>query len=122
MSIDPGREPIKHLSHSLLIIGMLFVSSCMSITWDITLKPEINVASTDIGKGRAVRLKTVDERASPVMGKHHDPLALSFGGYAIYTSKGAREVVETALLDGLDRKSTRLNSSHIQKSRMPSSA
>ena len=28
----------------------------------------------------------------------------------------------TALLFGLDRKSTRLNSSHIQKSRMPSSA
>ena len=77
----------------------------MSFTWDITLKPEINVASTDIGKGRAVRLKTVDERASPVIGKHHDTKAfLNFGGYAIYTSKGAREVVETALLDGFKRK------------------
>ena len=33
-----------------------------------------------------------------------------------------RAVIETAYAAGLDRKSTRLNSSHIQKSRMPSSA
>ena len=31
-------------------------------------------------------------------------------------------VMGQTLLKGLDRKSTRLNSSHIQKSRMPSSA
>ena len=32
------------------------------------------------------------------------------------------QVEESAMQDAIDRKSTRLNSSHIQKSRMPSSA
>ena len=35
---------------------------------------------------------------------------------------GQRSQAEAARLLDLDRKSTRLNSSHIQKSRMPSSA
>ena len=34
----------------------------------------------------------------------------------------ARRERELALADGLDRKSTRLNSSHLKLSRMPSSA
>ena len=38
----------------------------------------------------------------------------------VYELKKARE--RGHVLEGLDRKSTRLNSSHIQKSRMPSSA
>ena len=33
-----------------------------------------------------------------------------------------RKVAKTARIDGLDRKSTRLNSSHVKRSRMPSSA
>ena len=35
---------------------------------------------------------------------------------------GSSDETWTTLRDALDRKSTRLNSSHIQKSRMPSSA
>ena len=44
--------------------------------------------------------------------KPHDPVLLYYVG-TCYLSAGH---------NGLDRKSTRLNSSHIQKSRMPSSA
>ena len=40
----------------------------------------------------------------------------------ILYSEAVREFKKRFLLTVLDRKSTRLNSSHIQKSRMPSSA
>ena len=36
--------------------------------------------------------------------------------------RGAFSLIELLIVIGIDRKSTRLNSSHIQKSRMPSSA
>ena len=42
--------------------------------------------------------------------------------YEIHFLKFSNEVKEDSSLDYADRKSTRLNSSHIQKSRMPSSA
>ena len=55
--------------------------------------------------------------------------ALQAGADAVYVglkgwSRGGAkgELTSAELLDVLDRKSTRLNSSHIQKSRMPSSA
>ena len=43
----------------------------------------------------------------------------------LYAERAVREGAESVTLwdiDAIDRKSTRLNSSHIQKSRMPSSA
>ena len=40
----------------------------------------------------------------------------------IFTAKKIKQMQVGQLLLVLDRKSTRLNSSHIQKSRMPSSA
>ena len=40
----------------------------------------------------------------------------------MYGEGGAEEVVGAALNDAIDRKSTRLNSSHERRSRMPSSA
>ena len=43
-------------------------------------------------------------------------------GEALTSFSGLPLVIETCEALGLDRKSTRLNSSHIQKSRMPSSA
>ena len=43
--------------------------------------------------------------------------ALAYQGYNV-----ALNIVKMAVYDPSDRKSTRLNSSHIQKSRMPSSA
>ena len=52
--------------------------------------------------------------------------ALQMGGRALMRGLGARGLAGSGLapfkLGELDRKSTRLNSSHIQKSRMPSSA
>ena len=47
-----------------------------------------------------------------------DALLAALAGYASF--RGLTKLVST--VGGLDRKSTRLNSSHIQKSRMPSSA
>ena len=47
---------------------------------------------------------------------------LMFGGAYLGQAVGGSGVLFLAPLIGLDRKSTRLNSSHIQKSRMPSSA
>ena len=42
--------------------------------------------------------------------------------FAASIAKGAEFLDRLLEEDGVDRKSTRLNSSHIQKSRMPSSA
>ena len=49
-----------------------------------------------------------------------NPLGESTGGGDIFGATGG--VMEAALRCALDRKSTRLNSSHIPLSRMPSSA
>ena len=42
--------------------------------------------------------------------------------YCLMSPSGSGKTTLLRILMGLDRKSTRLNSSHIQKSRMPSSA
>ena len=42
--------------------------------------------------------------------------------YSILTNEYCYKFVDQKKIQNLDRKSTRLNSSHIQKSRMPSSA
>ena len=47
---------------------------------------------------------------------------LRFNGYAVYANKRTNKRGETFTKYRLDRKSTRLNSSHIPLSRMPSSA
>ena len=86
-----------------LMIAMLFVGSCAAIHQEVTLKLDVNVASTDIGKGRAVKLRTVDERTSAVIGSR----GLK-GGVAssaeITSSQDVTAVVQTAVLDGLKRK------------------
>ena len=52
-----------------------------------------------------------------------DKIAISIGPLSgRVTAKQINDAVQDALASGIDRKSTRLNSSHIQKSRMPSSA
>ena len=57
--------------------------------------------------------------------------SLRFAGFEVVTAGNGREALEKAHAENpdlivldvmIDRKSTRLNSSHIQKSRMPSSA
>ena len=52
------------------------------------------------------------------------PLAIGVypGAPMVDSEEELKHKVEEVLAPGLDRKSTRLNSSHIQKSRMPSSA
>ena len=47
---------------------------------------------------------------------------LSENKYPVLPLEGLGEKADLAIVIGGDRKSTRLNSSHIQKSRMPSSA
>ena len=49
-----------------------------------------------------------------------EPFMQEFPGR--FVNVGVAEQNLTGIATGLDRKSTRLNSSHIQKSRMPSSA
>ena len=89
-----------------LIVAMPLVCSCAVIHQEITLKPDVNVASTDIGKGRAVKLKTVDERTSAVIGSR----GLKGGPASsaeITSSQDVLAVVQTSLLDGLTRKGFR---------------
>jgi len=86
-----------------LIIAMVLVSSCALIHQEVTLKPDVNVASTDIGKGRAIKLKTVDERTSAVIGSR----GMKGGPAAsaeITSTQDVLTVIQTALLDGLKRK------------------
>ena len=85
-----------------LIITMALVCSCAVIHQEVTLKPEAHVASTDIGKGRAIQLKTVDERTSTVI----DSRGLKGGAASsaeITSSQDVLAVVQTSLLDGLRR-------------------
>ena len=57
-------------------------------------------------------------------------LLVGWGGFNYYVNKRLKEFSAVGMGEGdslnayvrIDRKSTRLNSSHIQKSRMPSSA
>ena len=51
----------------------------------------------------------------------HSPIAIVGGGTGMVGDPSGKSA-ERPLLSPQDRKSTRLNSSHIQKSRMPSSA
>ena len=62
------------------------------------------------------------KRVNDVPPKERD-IAMVFQNYALYPHMTVRENMAFSLaLAKIDRKSTRLNSSHIQKSRMPSSA
>lgn len=86
-----------------LIIMMALVSSCAVIHQEVTLNPDVNVASTDIGKGRPIQLKTVDERTSTVIGSR----GVKGGAAAsaeITNSQGVLAVIQRSLLDGLRRK------------------
>ena len=52
----------------------------------------------------------------------HGPNGDSIGGVDVGSNKFRRATSDEDVMNVIDRKSTRLNSSHIQKSRMPSSA
>ena len=74
-----------------------------------------------------VRLRRMDEGDVPALfAMYSNPeTALYLSRPALTDKAQAEEMIAKALAgyaDGRDRKSTRLNSSHIQKSRMPSSA
>ncbi|HEY2987284.1 MAG TPA: YajG family lipoprotein [Candidatus Binatia bacterium] len=89
-----------------LMVAPLLVCSCAFVHQEVTLKPEVNVAATDIGKGRAIQLKTVDERTSAVIGSR----GMKGGAAAsaeITSTQDVLAVVQTALLDGLKRKGYR---------------
>jgi len=86
-----------------LIIAMTLVCSCAVIRQEVSLKPDVNVASTEIGKGRPIQLKTVDERTSTVIGSR----GLKGGAASsaeITSSQDVLAVVQTSLLNGLRRK------------------
>ena len=68
--------------------------------------------------GRSARVKLAG-RPIGVVGELHPRLQQQF---ELPSAPVLFEVLTGPLLEGADRKSTRLNSSHIQKSRMPSSA
>ena len=66
-----------------------------------------------------------DGPEGPGAGGRIEPIELQTSMQRAYIDYAMAVIVGRALpdvRDGLDRKSTRLNSSHIQKSRMPSSA
>ena len=67
---------------------------------------------------RPMHLDGNDYRTNDLRALASDVRTLTEAGFSIVA---LRDVVD-AWLDNRDRKSTRLNSSHIQKSRMPSSA
>ena len=71
----------------------------------------------DFGKGASRRLRAESRVPAVLYGHGQDPVHLSLPGHD--TALAARN--PNALLE-LDRKSTRLNSSHRIASRMPSSA
>lgn len=85
-----------------LIIGMLLLCSCALTHQDLILRPDVNVAKSDIGKGRAVKFKTVDERNSSVVGSR------GVKGFAsadiVVTTQDATAVIQTTLVDGLKQK------------------
>ena len=62
-------------------------------------------------------IKTLGGRRLGVTSSHKRALMRNMA-----TSLFLHERIETTIMKAKDRKSTRLNSSHIQKSRMPSSA
>lgn len=85
-----------------LIIMIPLVCSCALIDQQVTLKSDANVTPTDIGKGRVVKLKTVDERTSSTIG--HRSLGGAGSSAEITTTQDVLVVIQTALLDGLKHK------------------
>ena len=76
---------------------------------------QFGIQTTSVGDDAVQRLKR--EKFEACVLRLHEPGAEAILEAARTSSSNRRIVVY-----GIDRKSTRLNSSHIQKSRMPSSA
>lgn len=90
-----------------LIIGTQLVSSCEFTHETATLKPEVKATTSDIGKGRVVKFKTVDVRTSSVVGSRGYEGGMS-SDIVVYT-KDAIAIVQTTLVDGLKQKGFKPN-------------
>ena len=108
-------------------------SDCTPLYWSGNLSRPASISSVPVGfnlgvqpDGRVIsgrRVSNTDETlvstTAITAGAWHFIAATWFGGQCYFNINGAVEIVSGS---ATDRKSTRLNSSHSQQSRMPSSA
>ena len=108
--VSPFSSALKASVHSLIVAGLLATAGASVMAQGAPTAPPAGPA-------------TAGQPAAP-RGEHmgrHDPAKMQ-AWIAKRQAELKAQLKLTPAQEGADRKSTRLNSSHIQKSRMPSSA
>ena len=107
---------VFYTGYLLMVLAALLLTPALALWLARTLRPALKRLRPVEGALAADSLIQAPRRTSATVAALMLSLALvvAFAGY--------RRASYNSFMDWLDRKSTRLNSSHIQKSRMPSSA
>ena len=115
---SPGRWSVGDTARVTLTL-----SSSAALTWVVVRDP-VPSGATILGRGlaRESTLARQGQQRSGAWPVFEERAAESYRGYYRYVPQGTWTVEYTVRINNADRKSTRLNSSHIPLSRMPSSA
>jgi uncharacterized lipoprotein YajG len=93
-----------------LLVGFLF-SGCAYINQDLKVKPDTSISESDIGGGKKITLKVVDEREDQIIGKRRDGYGMN--GATITTKQDMVEILSNIIVGGLARKNFSVSSEQV---------
>lgn len=88
----------------LLVYGVclsMLSSGCAYIDQNLRVNPQLIVLQSDVGRGKEVALRVVDDREDPLIGKRGYPV---YGSAKISTDQDLAEVLRSVFVDGMRRK------------------
>lgn len=82
----------------LALCAAVMVNGCAITSMEAKIRPDISVTESNIGQGRAIGVRVLDERPSQTVGKR------AAAGASIKMEEDLETIYQTALMDGLRRK------------------
>lgn len=83
------------------LMFIFFLSGCAYIDQNLRVNPQLSIADMNIGKGKKVAVRTIDDRDQQLIGKRG---VQYFPGGKISNDQDLAEVLKNALIQGLHKK------------------
>ncbi|MDD4899783.1 MAG: YajG family lipoprotein [Candidatus Omnitrophica bacterium] len=84
-----------------LLLLILSLGGCAYIDQNLCIEPQLQVADANIGQGKKVVLKVIDDRDEQLIGKRGNQFV---PGGKISTKQDLAEILEKSMVDGLRKK------------------